>query len=342
MAELIEASLRPVTEEDRKRLPKISYSNLSTFEHCPLQWKFKYKDKMFSDKSSLAMEIGTILHAGLEMKADYIKDGVEVDYTKIEDNVMNGCDEVTDKCSTHILGIEELKKKYFEEWYEPDKFGRTYDQKLIVYFTEVLPSRMEDSVSENWEIVGCEIPFEFVYDDRVRVSGFIDRVDRNTETGEYRVVDYKSSKKVFPDSEIKTPLQMFIYDCAVYVVYGRVPTYHEYDFILLNQSQATPEICTKGYLKRAVKKVNKLLDSMDGMLADGTFNPKATPLCYWCNYHSNSPNSDPKFKGVCQYHSLWTPTDKNFKVLNEWNPNEQARKNNNVPIKPPIERKLIF
>ncbi|QHJ85003.1 MAG: hypothetical protein [Bacteriophage sp.] len=325
--------LRPVEEKDYE-LPKISYSNLSTFEHCPMQWKYKYLDHMYPEVSSLAMEIGTILHKGMELKAEAIQIGKEVNYTFLKDQIMNGCDEVTDKNTQHLLGINELKGKYWEDWGEPDKFGRTYDQKLDLYFSEVLPSRMED---KDWEIVGCEISFEYVYDNRIRVQGFIDRVDRDRNTGKYRVVDYKSSKKVFPDSEIKTPLQMYFYDCAIFVLYGQIPTEHEYDFILLDKQQCSPEICTKGYLKRGAKKVNKLLDSMDDVRNTLMAAPKPTPLCYWCPYHTNSPNADPKYRGTCQYHLLWTPTQRNFNVLNEWS---KERINNNIDNNK--KRTLIF
>lgn len=335
--------LRVITSEDVKKMSKLSYSNLNVLENCPLRWKFRYKDRMFSDKSSLAMEIGTILHKGLEIKAEALMDwnstsmssGIirpEIDYESIKDIIRNGSDEETEKCKTHILGINELKKKYFEEWFVPDKFGKTYDQKLKTYFESVLPTRMQD---DNWEIVGCELPFEFVYDNRVRISGFIDRVDRHKETGEYRVVDYKSSKKVFEVSQIRTSLQMFIYDCAVLVMYGVMPTHHEYDFVLLDEKQCTPEVCSKGYLKRAVKKVDKLLGLIDSMEESGEYPPKATPLCYWCTYHSDSPNADPKYKDECQWHSLWTPENRNFNVLNEWKAgSERAGKK--------TKRELIF
>lgn len=57
---------------------------------------------------------------------------------------------------------------------------------------------------------------------------------------------------------------------------------------------------------------------MDEMEIKGEYPPKPTPLCYWCPFHSTSPNADPKFSGLCQYHSLWTPEKKSFAVLNPY------------------------
>ena len=58
----------------------------------------------------------------------------------------------------------------------------------------------------------------------------------------------------------------------------------------------------------------------------------STPLCYWCPFHSTSPNADPKFSGLCQYHSLWTPEKKSFAVLNPYG----------QEIKKETKRKLVF
>lgn len=322
--------LRETTEED-KNLPRYSYSALSTYENCMLQGKLKYIDKNFSQKSSLAMEIGSILHKGLEMKANCLMEDRETDYEEIRNVVMNGCDEITEKSKSHILGVNELKRKYFEEWLEPDSNGKTYNEKLEVYFQDVLPTRME---SVFWEPIGCEVPFDFVYDNRIRLTGFIDRVDRETATEKLKVVDYKSSKKVFDAAHIKSPLQMWVYACACYVMYGEFPSEYEYDFVLLNKRQMSPNICTRGWEKRCIKKVDKLLNSIDEAKEKDIFPPKPSPLCYWCLFHSDSPNADPKFKGMCPYHSLWTPQNKNFGVLNPWDPEK----------KPEVKKKreLIF
>ena len=124
------------------------------------------------------MEIGSIAHKGLEMKGDFIINGLPTDYEYIREIVMNGCDEGR---GGHILGINELKKKYFEEFYEKDtKSGMNYDEKLQIYFENVLLTRMEDE----WDILATEKRFEFVYDERVIIHGFIDRVDMLVKNGE--------------------------------------------------------------------------------------------------------------------------------------------------------------
>lgn len=274
----------------------------------------------------------------------------EVDYDEIIDAVLSGCDEITDKGKEHIIGIDEIRKKYFEEYNTPDNAsGMTYVEKMDIYFHEVLIERMED---EEWKVLGTEIKFEFVYKygededgkpKEVIIHGFIDRVDVGTASGKLKVVDYKSSKKVFPDAKIKTPLQMVIYDIACLQMYGQLPEEHEYDFILLNQQQTTLNgVCSKGYMKRGLTKLDKLLNRIDEMKKSGLYIPSPSPLCNWCDFpdKSHTPNADPKFAGMCEYYSLWKPDNKTFavnkpyesiKIVNDFKSEEK-----------PVKRKLIF
>ena len=138
---------------------------------------------------------------------------------------------------------------------------------------------------------------------------------------------------MFRDADIKTPMQHVIYDLACIHLYGQPASDHVYDFILIDAIQGADEgVCTKGYLNRGIKKLDKVLNEMDEMEIKGEYPPKPTPLCYWCPFHINSPNADPKFSGLCQYHSLWTPEKKSFAVLNPYG----------QEIKKETKRKLVF
>lgn len=279
------------------------------------------------------MEIGTILHKALELKGQMKMDNLEVDYDYLKKVVSEGFDEECDRSDKHILGISELKEKYFEDFYIPDnKSGMNYEEKIEIFNEKVLPARMESTI---WVPIATEQKFELVYDDRVVIHGFIDRVDKNIETGELKITDYKSSKAVFPDKDVKTPMQHIIYDLACMVLYDKPADVHEYDFILIDKIQ---EACSSGYLKRGINKLNKLLDSMDEMSKKREFPPKPSPLCFYCPYHSTSPNADPMYSGLCQYHSLWTPENRNFKVLNQYESNKKI--NDKVHLRE--ARKLVF
>lgn len=306
----IKKIIRKVTEEDTNLL-RGSYSSLDTFSNCPLSYQFKYRDEKYPQTSSLAMDIGTICHLVLELKGKMIMNNEEVDYDYLKTILYDGYTEITEKNSEPIWGITSLKRKYWEEWSTPDnKSGMTYDEKIVIFENLVLTTRMEN---KDWTILGLEVPFEFVYDNKIIIKGFIDRVDINKITNEIRITDYKTSKAVYPDTKIKTPLQHFIYDLACVLLYDKLPQYHEYDFVLINKIQGKINgVCSKGYLKRGKNKLDKLIVGIE----NGENAPKPTPLCYWCSFNEDTPHGDKEYKGTCKYNSLWTPMNNNFGVKN--------------------------
>lgn len=315
MKELL-SKLRPVQEGDRGKLLTVSYSKLSLKDQCDYRYNLKYNHCKYSNKGSMATAVGSILHKGLELKGRAISQEESPDLEAIKKIVHEGCDEITSKGKEHIPGIDDVCAMYFADWFAVDEnTNMDMNQKMDVYFNQVLPTRMENP---DWKIIGTEIAFEFVYDNQCIIHGFIDRVDQlANDPAILKVVDYKSSKKVFRDADIKTPLQMVTYDLACLYLFGVLPTCHEYDFILLDQIQGTEEgVCSKGYLKRGLKKLDRILGSIQECNLLQEFKPKPSPLCYWCEFASGdyTPNADEKYAEMCPYHSLWTPENKTFKV----------------------------
>lgn len=331
MQELIN-KIREVTQEDREKLPKISYSALEVLKNCPLQFKFKYRDKKYTNDTSLALELGSLCHYVLEQKGKSLVEGKTVDYQELFRILENGV-VVTDgdnvnAVKEHLFGTDMLKGKYFETWYEEDNAsGMTYNEKMDI-FEQVLYCEMEDKI---WVPTYFELPFEFVYDNRVIFHGFIDRIDVHKETGEYRTVDYKTSKKVYESNKLATSLQFGIYALAILSQFKQVPKESMYRFILIDQTQYA---LTKGWEKRLIKALDKLLDQIDGNDKSGVWEPKASPLCHWCNYCRTNPNAV-QYKNECEYFSLWMPNKKSFDVNKKWDP-EEAKKPAGTP------RKLIF
>ena len=93
-----------------------------------------------------------------------------------------------------------------DEWYTPDPDSDpSYREKLETFF-RALPDEENDL---EWTTIAVELPFEIPYRPGVVLYGFIDKVQQNQD-GELRIVDYKSSKKVYDESKLKTPLQLFV------------------------------------------------------------------------------------------------------------------------------------
>lgn len=277
-----------------------------------MKFKIKYEDKKYPSANSLALEIGSIAHKGKELVAEALVRGEQPDYYYIKNIVENGYEDKENKRNPHITGVKELKEKYFSDWQTADeKSGLSYEEKLEIYFNGLFDTEQD----KEWKPILVEAKFNFMFRDKYNFSGFIDKVDQNS-LGDLRIVDYKSSKQLFEDKDIKTPMQMVIYDFGVEVNMGKLPIKHLYDFIFLGKTQPA---CSKGYLKRGETKLNKLFDRLENCRSTGLYEPKPTPLCHWCDFCKTNSNAVEQYKYECPYHSLWVPNNKTFEVAQKFN-----------------------
>lgn len=316
--------IRPVTDDD-KNLPVFSYSKMEVFKNCPLQYRYKYIEKKYTQDTSIALELGSLCHYVLEQKGKMIVSGETVDYEKLNDILMNGVTDTDEKTKEELLGINQLKRKYFEVWHEADNAsGASYDEKIKL-FDKVLHEEMEDT---DWKPTYFEKPFEFVWDNKVVLKGFIDRID--TKDGQYRTVDYKTSKKVYEQSKLATSLQFGVYALAILNEFGVLPIESEYRFILIDDKQYA---LTKGWENRLIKAMDKVFGDIEASEKKSVFVPKPSPLCHWCNFCQTNPEAT-IYRNECEYFSKWTPTQKTFEVNKKWNALENI---NTAP-----KRKLVF
>ena len=316
--------IRPVTDDD-KNLPVFSYSKMEVFKNCPLQYRYKYIEKKYTQDTSIALELGSLCHYVLEQKGKMIVSGETVDYEKLNDILMNGVTETDEKTKEELLGVNQLKRKYFEVWHEADNAsGASYDEKIKL-FDKVLHNEMEET---DWKPTYFEKPFEFVWDNKVILKGFIDRID--TKDGQYRTVDYKTSKKVYEQSKLATSLQFGVYALAILNEFGVLPIESEYRFILIDDKQYA---LTKGWENRLIKAMDKVFGDIEASEKKSVFVPKPSPLCHWCNFCQTNPEAT-IYRNECEYFSKWTPTQKTFEVNKKWNALENI---NTAP-----KRKLVF
>ena len=145
------------------------------------------------------------------------------------------------------------------------------------------------------------------------MAGYIDRVLRNKETGEYIIEDLKTSKKPYDSSKTATPLQHFCYSKALQSCYNlkEPPDECYYNFPLIDVRQ---QAGTKGWLKRAETKLTKLFEGIETQ----NWTPHPSPLCHWCNFCGTNPNQPDGAKHLCPYQSMWTRDNRTFDKLNEW------------------------
>ena len=318
---LMLSKIRPYNEETDSNLEKFSHSKLECFDHCPRNFMLKYRYNNYLGIDSVATAVGSIVHKVLELKGICKMEKKEVDYEYLKEVLMNGYKDNEES----LIGINKIKIEFRDEWEEFDtKSLLTYDEKIEVFLDSVLTNEMED---EEWEVIGTEVPFSFVYDNKYVIRGFCDRIDAKRDNDgniiDIKCVDYKSSKTVFQRSKIVSSQQFGIYSMAIYLMYGMLPSEHEYSFVLIDEKQSNKDgVCTSGYIKRILKKIDKLFESIEEMDSTGCFKPNANQLCHWCDFCEHSVNGQEPYNTYCDYYSLWTPYNRTFAVNKEYSPED--------------------
>lgn len=278
---------------------RYSYSKVDCYKQCPFKFKLKYVDGHYINTPGIALDVGTMIHAAEEDIANAIKEGKVIDYVGLKNRI--------------ILETMKIEHKFPKDFCEPDKADRYYKEKIYHYLDESI-KRLERFMLDHptYEIVGAEVPFSVTIHNKT-FTGKIDRLLKDTATGNYICHDVKTYPVEVAKEDLATPLQFVVYTEAIKNMFGvtgdQVSCGYDLPFCDVIQDAGT-----KGYMTRGLKKLGELLDAIDS----GEFEPNPTPLCHWCEFCATNPNQPREGKNLCPYHSLWTKTNKSFEHASEW------------------------
>lgn len=299
-------------------MEQYSYSKFECYDNCSFKYKLKHIDKIqFKWVNTIATEFGTCIHSIEEDIANAIKEKRPIDYISLKNRL--------------ILKRYELEHRYAANFNDLDKSSRTYLQKIYEYLNTGI-YRLEAFMKENptYEVVGTEQYFSVVFED-VKFTGYIDRVLRDTSTGDIIIHDIKSWAIPKEQKDLTTPLQFVIYVLAAKELYGVEP--HQvkcaYDLPCCDLIQ---DAGTKGFMTRGTKKLHELIVA----IRNGEFEPNPSPLCHWCEYCPTNPYQPEEAKGkvYCPYHSLWTKNKASFAKASEW----QGLENHGIVVESYIKK----
>ena len=263
-----------------------SYSRLDCFKQCPMKYKFKYIMGLYTDSKTFPLLIGTLSHEVLEDKFKRIMEG-NYDFSDLVLKYKNGIKEINPPLEEYKTKVNSLIKRI----------------------------NKEESLGDEWKTFSVEQDINFKIGEYKMIAK-IDRMDIS-DSGDFRVVDYKTNNKLYEKKDLGTPMQFVVYALAIKDKYEKYPVENMYDMIFLNDVQMC--LTDKNWEKKGIYKIKKLFEEIELCINIDEFHPKPTPLCWWCPYgDENSPNSDSVYGGICEYRSLWKPNDKTHRKLKEW------------------------
>lgn len=258
-----------------KEEPHISYSQISTYKMCPLQYRFRYVDSLKPEFTPAALPFGTSIHEALaffyrglrDNKTQYSREGL-IDIFETDWNLQNECN-------------ENIK---FDNGDTPESLKKKGIDMLKTFYESVHPG----------EIIAVEVEFSLKHDNNnghtkplpLPIVGTIDLVERTSEG--VIVVDHKTAARKYSDNKVEDDLQLTIYTCALSrskLANGDKEFFGRFDVLTKTK---TPELVSY-YTSRNendFRRLMKLVREICYTIEQGCFFPNPGWQCAGCSFQS--------------------------------------------------------
>lgn len=249
-------------------MPTYSHSRLSTYENCPLQFKFNYIDRIKRETEGVEAFLGNRIHETLRKCYEDIRrtklDTLDELLTYYESLwLKNWHDDI-------VINRKELNSEHYRN------LGR---KMLETYYRRHTPFDSDITI-------GTELMLNFSLDERkkYRLTGLVDRLAR-TPDNIFWIHDYKTSAHLPSQEEADRDRQLALYHIGVKKRWPDIEDirlvwhYLAFDCELVSTR-------TDDALSELIDNTTQLIDNIE---ADGEFVPKESPLCDWCEYPDLCP-----------------------------------------------------
>jgi len=234
---------------------RLSYSAISSYENCPLSYRFQYIDGLEIEPTP-HLSFGKSLHAALEW--------------------------LYGRTTPEPPSLEALLAHLDACWYSEGYATPEEERSFLKHGREVLTRYYYSNIEDFRLPVAVEERFELDRGDFI-LSGVIDRVDRNPD-GSYEIIDYKTGRRLPELNRLREDLQLPIYQLACREVWGVTPSKLSFYYLVHNQRYSTRP--------RDDDDMSRILDRLQSAaeaISRGEFPATPNRLCNWCSYQDLCP-----------------------------------------------------
>jgi putative RecB family exonuclease len=248
-------------------MAEYSISQLGTFETCPLQYRFIYKDRIKRYEEGIEAFLGQRFHEAMER--------------------------LYKERAFRVMPLEELlsyyEKQWAEKWHNAVKIrkeGRTPDDYRLLGRRFIEDYYKRHHPFEEGKVLGLERYIRFPLDEakRYNFKGIIDRLMLAPD-GAFEVHDYKTGSSLPEQQEVDSDRQLALYQVGVQTLWPEARevrlVWHYAAFDLEMRSSRTPEA-----LAALKTEITALIDRVE---ATTEFEPCESALCDWCPYWDLCP-----------------------------------------------------
>lgn len=263
-------------------MPSYSPSRLSTYENCPLKYKFQYVDRIKRDTEGIEAFLGSRVHETLEKLYSDLK------YRK--ENTLED-----------LLGsYDDLWKKEWDdnvkitrEEYEPDHYYQTGADCIRSYYERYHPF-------DQAKTIGIERRLSTSLDGsgEYKVAGIADRIDKMTD-GTYEIHDYKTSSSLPEQAKMDEDRQLALYHLMLKDTWDGV---HDVALVwhYLAFDEELRSFRSDEQLDEVAQHAVEIIQRIERAEAQDDWPAEETALCDWCDY----PHLCPRRKHLVQVEDL--------------------------------------
>ncbi|MGH9402071.1 MAG: RecB family exonuclease [Terriglobia bacterium] len=250
-------------------MPVYSHSQLSTFEQCPLKFKFRYIDKIPKPaEKGVEAFTGSLVHEALQKLYDDLK------YQKLN-------------------SLEDLLAFYHQQWRRNWHSGVMMVREGLAeenycdygaacirnYYHRHQPFNQSLTLSTEMHLV-----FQLDEAGQYKFQGYIDRLARRAD-GTYEIHDYKTSGSLPDQVRIDHDRQLPLYQYGLQTRWRDIESvdlvWHYVGLDSTLVSRRTPE--------QLIELRQKTIELIDRIESTSDFPPVKSQLCDWCEYRSQCP-----------------------------------------------------
>lgn len=243
-----------------------SYTKVSLFEKCPKAFEFKYVLKTPELFSSVEKHLGKSVHSA----------------------IFNAYKEIS---AGNIISLDFLIDAYSKEWHSIEKENirvikkDTFLEDYYLYGKNMLRNFYQRIISiDESKTIELEKEFLINLNDKIYYRGYIDRISKKPN-GKLRLIDFKTGKRV------KRPISdMQLCSYAIWAF----KEYKEDEIEIVFEALKHEKTMISRIKRSQIPAIReKLLISIDKIIATKLFIANPSILCDWCGFNELCDDDDP-------------------------------------------------
>jgi len=244
---------KEIIERQKIQVGYLSYSQLETFNNCPLQYRYRYLQRI-PVPASAPQSLGNSIHITLKDFLQGIKNK----------------NKLKEKDLLSLLDRNWVSLGYADKAHE--KASKKSAQRMMINFYKDLDKKIN--------VQFLEQPFIIKVSPSLRVGGKIDRVDK-VGKNKIEIIDYKTGR-MQDQKEIDKSLQMTVYALAAQDkgIHNKNPKNVILTFYFLDSGKKMSTKRTSKQLKEAREEIIK----KSREISESDFEAKPSRLCDFCDY----------------------------------------------------------